>query len=71
MKNSLIASAVAIAATVGLTSAASACPHGYKRVTIQGNSVCMLDVQPNNNLKAPGNRGIDPVVAKPKLKVKR
>ena len=37
---------------------ASACPNGYKRVTIQGNSVCMIDHGGPTSLAAPGGGGI-------------
>jgi hypothetical protein len=53
MKNKLIATMAAATATIILAGSASACPHGYKRVKIDGNWGCRIDVLPNNNkLKA-------------------
>ncbi|MGB0085914.1 MAG: hypothetical protein WBP94_11145 [Rhodomicrobiaceae bacterium] len=52
MKNKLFAAAIATAATITMAGAASACPHGYKSVKIDGNWVCRLDVLPPNKLKA-------------------
>jgi hypothetical protein len=51
-----IALAAAFVATAALTTLAAtsahACPAGYKRVTIQGNSICRIDATPNVGLKA-------------------
>ena len=71
MKKTLIASAVAMTTTAALITSASACAPGYKPVKIQGNWVCMLDVSPTNQLKANVKPGIDPSIAKQKLKIKR
>jgi hypothetical protein len=47
--------AAAVGAAAVLTAAtlpAAACPAGYKRVVIQGNSICQLDASASNKLKA-------------------
>lgn len=52
MKTLIIASAVAVAVTAVATGSALACPHGYKKVKVQGNSVCQLDAAASDSLKA-------------------
>ena len=61
MKNTLIASAIAVAATLAAVSSASAviCPPGYKPVKIQGHWICQLDVQASNKLKAKTKPGLN------------
>lgn len=41
-----------IASLIALSGAAFACPNGYKRVVIQGNSICQLDASASTKLKA-------------------
>lgn len=43
---------------------AAACPHGYKRVVIQGNSVCQIDIGGPTSLKAPGGGGTEPAATR-------
>jgi hypothetical protein len=64
MKKSLIASVIAVAGVISISTSAFACPNGYKRVWIQGNPVCQLDASASNSLKAPGHPG-KKVVAQP------
>jgi hypothetical protein len=45
-------SLLATAAMLADSGSAHACPAGYKRVTIQGNSVCRLDASASDKLKA-------------------
>lgn len=67
MRNSLIIGMLATATMLAQYGTAQACPIGYKRVTIQGNSVCQLDVSASNSLKAPTKGGtIDPLKAVPR-----
>lgn len=52
MNKALRIATLAAAGLVALSGAASACPDGYRRVVIQGNSICQLDASASNNLKA-------------------
>lgn len=57
MQKKFLAAAVAAASLAGMSTAASACPNGYKSVWIQGNHVCMLDASASNNLASPDGGG--------------
>ncbi|MEZ5842592.1 MAG: hypothetical protein R3D27_02515 [Hyphomicrobiaceae bacterium] len=48
----VLAAAATMLALVAVTAPAAACPTGYKRVWIQNNPVCQLDVQASSKLKA-------------------
>ena len=52
MRKSILLGLLSALAITMAGTAANACPAGYKRVTIQGNSVCQLDVSASNKLKA-------------------
>ncbi|MBL8564522.1 MAG: hypothetical protein JNM89_02255 [Hyphomicrobiaceae bacterium] len=52
--------ALGVALLIAAASPAAACPHGYKPVVIQGNSVCRLDIGGPTSLKAPGGGGTEP-----------
>lgn len=41
-----------VASLLAFSGAAFACPNGYKRVVIQGNSICQLDASASTKLKA-------------------
>ncbi len=58
MKNKLLLSAIAAAASVAMIGSASACAPGYKSVKIDGNWVCRIDVTPNNKIKAKTKPGL-------------
>lgn len=49
-----IATATSALSLAVASTAAHACPNGYKSVWIQGNHVCMIDASASNNLAAPG-----------------
>lgn len=52
MTKLILTALLAVAGLAPIAAPAYACPHGYKRVWIQGNPVCQLDVSASNKLKA-------------------
>jgi hypothetical protein len=57
MTRTLIAAAITAGTLIAVATPASACPHGYKTVVIQGNSICQLDASASTKLKAATSGG--------------
>lgn len=57
MRSQITTALLAAAALVVVSNTAHACPAGYKRVTIQGHSICQLDASASQTLKAPTKAG--------------